>query len=104
MSQPVTVVSVSASSSLNVPVSAADHVRAWRRGMRELDLLIGRFAESRLASLTPDEMDQFEALLDVPDPDMLAWLTGAADVEPEHDTPIYRALVAFHVHQGPLNL
>ncbi len=73
------------------------------RGMRELDLLIGRFAESRLASLTPDEMDQFEMLLDAPDPDMLAWLTGTADVPPEHDTPIYRALVAFHVHQGPLN-
>lgn len=68
------------------------HWRAHHRGMRELDQLIGGFAEARLATMTPAEIDQFEALLEVSDPDMLAWLTGMASVPAEHDTPLFRAL------------
>ena len=66
--------------------------RAHHRGMRELDMLIGGFAEARLATMTPQEIDQFEALLEVPDPDMLSWLTGMAPVPAEFDTPLFRAL------------
>lgn len=66
--------------------------RAWHRGMRELDMLIGAFAESRIATLTPVEMEQFEALLDVPDPDMLAWVTGKEAVPKQYDTLLFRAL------------
>lgn len=66
--------------------------RSWHRGMRELDMLIGSFAEARLTGMSAAELDQFEALLDVPDPDMLAWLTGMAPVPPQFDTPLFHAL------------
>ena len=66
--------------------------RAWHRGMRELDMLIGAFAESRLPTMTPTELDEFERMLDWPDPDMLAWLTGMQTVPAEFDTPLFRAL------------
>ena len=48
--------------------------RAWHRGMKELDLLIGGFADRHLAELSPAQLDRFEALLDVPEPLMYRWL------------------------------
>lgn len=45
-------------------------LRSWRRGMKEMDLILGRFADACLATLAPDELDAFEALLDESDPDL----------------------------------
>jgi antitoxin CptB len=70
--------------------------RAWHRGMREVDLLLGRFADATLAGLDEDELAGFEALLDVPDPEVLAWVTGEADVPAEADSRLLRRLLAFH--------
>ena len=42
-------------------------LRAWRRGMREMDLILGGFADARLDTLDGAELAQFEALLDAPD-------------------------------------
>ena len=42
--------------------------RAWHRGMREMDLIIGRFADAHIATLSDAELDEFERLLDVPRP------------------------------------
>ena len=50
--------------------------RAWHRGMKELDLLIGGFADRHLAELSPAQLGRFEALLDVPEPLMYRWLMG----------------------------
>lgn len=53
-------------------------LRAWRRGMRELDMLLGPFADARLAGLGPAGLDLFETLLAENDQDLLAWITGRA--------------------------
>ncbi|MBN2871882.1 MAG: succinate dehydrogenase assembly factor 2 [Halothiobacillaceae bacterium] len=47
-----------------------------RRGLRELDLLLGPFAERRLPELTSAELDHLEALLTASDQDLQAWLLG----------------------------
>jgi antitoxin CptB len=70
--------------------------RAWHRGMRETDLLLGRFADAYIATLDDEELAAFEALLEVPDDELLAWLTGRAPVDAAHSTPLYRAIAAFH--------
>ncbi len=70
--------------------------RAWRRGTREMDLLLGRFADAYIATLDDDGLAALEALLEVPDADLFAWLTGRAPVEPVHATPLYHAIAAFH--------
>jgi antitoxin CptB len=70
--------------------------RAWHRGMREVDLLLGRFADATVAGLDEAELAGFEALLDVPDRQILAWVTGEAAVPAEADTPLLRRLLAFH--------
>jgi antitoxin CptB len=72
------------------------HFRAWHRGMREVDLLLGRFADETIASLDESELAGFETLLDVPDRQILAWLTGEAAVPAEADSGLLRRLLDFH--------
>ena len=73
-------------------------VRAWRRGMREMDLILGGFADARLDKLTEEELTQFEALLDAPDNDALAWFCAGA-APGAQDTLLFRKILAFHVEK-----
>jgi antitoxin CptB len=66
--------------------------RAWRRGLREMDLVMGRFADDNLPSMSEAELDEFERLLDVPDPQALGWIIGEATPPPEFDTPLLARL------------
>ena len=50
--------------------------RAWHRGIRETDLVLGPFADAFLTVLDAQELDDFEALLGVPDHDLHDWFTG----------------------------
>jgi antitoxin CptB len=70
--------------------------RAWHRGMRELDLIMGRFAESAIEQLTADELSEFEDLMQVPDRELLAWVTGETDVRVQFDTALFRRLRDFN--------
>lgn len=63
--------------------------RAWRRGLREMDLVMGKFADANLAGLDESELAQFEALLDVPDPEILAWITGGLPTPEAYDTALF---------------
>jgi len=74
--------------------------RAWRRGTREMDLVLGRFAEARLKALSERDLADLEGLMDVPDQDLFAWVSGAAPAPAAHDSPVLRALIAFHA-EGP---
>lgn len=70
--------------------------RAWHRGIRETDLILGRFADANLAGFDPAELDAFEALLDIPDRDLLGWVTGAEPVPADRATPMLHRIIAFH--------
>jgi antitoxin CptB len=72
--------------------------RAWRRGMREVDLIMGRFADAAIADFDETELAEFERLLDVPDREMLAWVTGEEPVPENHDTALFRRLRDFHLN------
>ena len=67
-------------------------VRAWRRGLRELDLLFGFYADAHVASLGETDLAEFERLLDQEDAPMLAWMMGFEPVPTEVDTPLFRAI------------
>lgn len=71
--------------------------RAAHRGMREMDLLLGTFAERHLRSMSPEELDIFESLLNLPDPDLYAWITGVVEVPDEHGSVIMQRLQAFNL-------
>ena len=78
--------------------------RAWHRGTREMDLLMGSFADASLKQMSEDDLVVFEALCEVPDRDIFAWLTGKEEVASNYDTEIYRRLQAFHTHRGPIHV
>lgn len=75
--------------------------RAWRRGFRELDLVLGPFVQHAGPELSQAELDALEALLGHDDDHALyAWIIGAQPTPPEHETPVMariRAFMAAHV-------
>ncbi len=74
--------------------------RAWHRGTREMDLVLGRFVDANLVALGDDEIVLLEALMEVPDPELYLWIAGTADVPVNYDTALFRKIVAFH-KDGP---
>ncbi|ADZ70749.1 succinate dehydrogenase assembly factor 2 [Polymorphum gilvum] len=70
--------------------------RCWHRGMKEMDLLLGGFAQAQIETLTTAELDELEDLLDINDQDLFSWMTGRTPVPAERDRPLYRRILAFH--------
>lgn len=62
--------------------------RAWHRGIREMDLVMGRFADREMAGLTEAELDEVERLMEEPDPVVYAWVTEQAAPPAAFDTPL----------------
>ena len=69
--------------------------RAWRRGFREMDLLMGSFADIAIESMDTAGLDEFERLLGVPDWEVYAWLIGQKDVPDNHRGLVLDQLIAF---------
>lgn len=78
--------------------------RSWHRGTREMDLIMGRFADAKLDTLSEPQLDQYEVLIELLDGDLFAWLTGAVPIPPEHDSEVWRLLRDFHTHMKPLHV
>ena len=70
--------------------------RSRHRGIREMDLVLGPFADARLAAMSEAELDEYERWLDVPDQQIFAWVNGAEAAPAEFDTALFRALIVFH--------
>jgi antitoxin CptB len=69
--------------------------RCWHRGTREMDLILGRFADAEIANLSEQELAQFEVLMDVPDPDLYAALTGKRSPAPEYADGLFDRIKSF---------
>jgi antitoxin CptB len=69
-------------------------LRAWRRGTREMDLILGGFADARLGALDAAGLDAFEALMDENDQDLYAWVAGQAEPPSAHASML--AEIAVH--------
>ena len=69
--------------------------RCWHRGTREMDLILGRFADAEIAGLTDNELAQFERLIEVPDPDLYAALTGDTLPSPEYANALFDRIKSF---------
>jgi len=72
--------------------------RSWHRGMREADLILGRFADTHLAQFSAEQLDRYGTLLEKSDPDIYDWLTGRAPVPEAVDTDVFRLLKDFKLH------
>ncbi|MEO0976288.1 MAG: succinate dehydrogenase assembly factor 2 [Pseudomonadota bacterium] len=75
--------------------------RCWHRGMKEMDLLLGGFANAEIDRLSDEELLELEHLLTAHDQDLYAWMTGRKPLPPEWDGPLYRRIIAYHDAAGP---
>jgi len=69
--------------------------RCWHRGTREMDLILGRFADAEIADLPDGDLDQLERLIEVPDPDLYAALAGDTPLAPEYAGALFDRIKAF---------
>jgi antitoxin CptB len=69
--------------------------RAWRRGFREADLILGPFADEFGPTMSEGELDRFEALLEQSDHDIYAWILGSTPAPPEFDDDLMARLRVF---------
>lgn len=69
--------------------------RAWHRGTKEMDILLGGFAQARIEGMSDEELDAFEALLHIPDQDFYNMLVKDGPIPPAYDTPMMREIVSF---------
>lgn len=70
--------------------------RAWHRGTKEMDLLLGRFADAEIAGLDDAELSALEQVMAEADWDLFAWITGAREIPAASDTAMLRRIIAFH--------
>jgi antitoxin CptB len=70
--------------------------RAWRRGVREMDLIVGRFADAYIDKFDEPELEDFERLIELPNAELYAFIVGSAIVPAKHDSIVLRRLIAFH--------
>ena len=71
--------------------------RSWHRGTREMDLVMGRFADACLSGLSDAELGDFEQLIDVPDPLLYDWVSGITVPPAPYDTGLLRRMRDFHL-------
>lgn len=62
--------------------------RATHRGIREMDLILGGFVVRHIESFDGAQLSQLEAIIDIPDQEMLTWATKQAPIPPEHASPL----------------
>jgi|SRR5882757_10306909 len=69
--------------------------RCWHRGTKEMDLILGRFADAAIADLSDQDLGQLEHLIELPDPDLYAALTGDKVLPAEYATALFARIKAF---------
>lgn len=73
-------------------------MRSWRRGMKEMDLILGPFSDSELSTMSPQDLDIYEALLNENDQDLYPWITarlGDARPGPQQLLPLLDRIASF---------
>lgn len=73
------------------------HFRSWHRGTRELDLIMGTFADRVLPGIADAELDFYDEILTHPDPDLYNWITGVEAVPANFMNPVMERLLRHRV-------
>jgi antitoxin CptB len=63
--------------------------RAWHRGIKEMDLILGNFADAALDGMGGAELLEFSDLLEVNDRDLIKWFTGESEAPVEWRTGLF---------------
>lgn len=69
--------------------------RSWHRGMREMDLIMGRFADTHLAEFGAAELAEYDAILELEDPQLYGWISGREPLPEDHGGPVMNLIMKF---------
>ena len=68
--------------------------RATHRGIREMDFVVGKFVKARVEAADEAELAELERILEIPDQDLMAWMTGAQPVPADQASELLREMLA----------
>jgi antitoxin CptB len=71
--------------------------RAWHRGIREMDLILGRFADAHIGKMPAEEIEEFAFLLEVFDRDLIQWFTDEVKTPAEWNTALFQKIKQNHL-------
>ena len=71
--------------------------RAWHRGIREMDLILGRFADAHVSGMAKAELEEFAFLLEVFDRDLIQWFTSEVETPPAWNTQLFQKIKQFQM-------
>lgn len=69
--------------------------RCWHRGTREMDLILGGFADVHIADLSDAEMTDLESLMELPDPDLYNAFSGGKPLDTDYASKIFTRIKSF---------
>lgn len=69
--------------------------RSWHRGIREMDLVLGQFAEENVADLSESDLDLLETIMAEEDNDLIKWINGAEPIPERFRIPLFDRIVSY---------
>ena len=76
--------------------------RCWHRGIREMDLVLGAFADAEIETLSDAELDELERIMAEEDNDLIKWVTGEKPVPDEFRDGLFSRIAAYRPDFSPL--
>ena len=69
--------------------------RSWHRGTKEMDLMMGRFADAHVPTFTEEDLNQYEEILSYSDPDLYNWISGREETPANLVSPVMEKLLNY---------
>jgi antitoxin CptB len=76
--------------------------RCWHRGTREMDLILGRFADAEIGGLAALELTQLEDLVALEDPELYPAFVGDTQLDEQYRTPLFERIKEFRNLDKPV--
>ncbi|WP_455477536.1 FAD assembly factor SdhE [Bartonella sp. B41] len=70
--------------------------RAWHRGIREMDLILGHYVNAHIVKMSDKTVFELEYIMSFDDQDLLTWVTGKVPLPPEIDSPLFHDIINYH--------
>lgn len=70
--------------------------RAWHRGIKEMDLILGRFAQAKINDLSEQQLTELKYIMSFEDRDLLCWFMGEHNIPKELDIDMFYTILNFH--------
>ncbi|OPB29670.1 succinate dehydrogenase assembly factor 2 [Bartonella sp. WD12.1] len=71
--------------------------RAWHRGIREMDLILGQYVDSHIIEMSDEAISELEYIMSFEDRDLLMWITGEIPTPSEVDSPLFRDIANYRI-------